>query len=177
MLKSKLIFLTSLAWLIGCTAVKAPVGSVPKRTDLSIDAYGGWMEVQLLSTNTSRSGEFIAISNDTIYLMPSEKVVKYAVSDISTARIIYFNTETDSYNNWTRIVSVSTLTNGLFLIFTLPLALSTGISTTNAEADRVNYVDYPATSIDELKKYARFPQGMPREVTLDMLKPRAIVKN
>jgi len=78
----------------------------------------------------------------------------------------------NAYVVWTVAGSLLTISNGGFLIFTLPPVLISGILTTVAEANRINYLDYPSNSFKELSKHARFPQGMPKGIKSSDLLPR-----
>lgn len=176
MLKIKILITLSATVLCGCSTVKAPHGSVPKRKAIVTDAFGGWISASLKTTRNSIQGEFIAISSDSVFIMSDNKVQPLPKADIASARIILFNNVSDNYSGWTFLNSLATISNGYFLIFTLPINLITGISTANAEAKRINYYDYPALTWDELSKFARFPQGIPEQVDTKEIKPRPIVQ-
>ncbi len=173
MKKGKLIIFILLIVIYNCcSTIKAPLGSVPNRKAITTDAYGGWLELRLNSSDDPVAGEFIAANEDSIYIMQSGEVQIYAISDISFARVIIFNTNRGAYVVWTVAGSLFTLSNGTLLIFTLPPVLVSGILTSVAEAKRINYLDYPSNSFKELSKYARFPQGMPEGIKTSDLNPR-----
>jgi hypothetical protein len=174
MLKNKILIALCFMVLCGCSAVKAPQGSVPRRKDIVTDAFGGWISASLKTTRNSIQGEFIAISLDSVFIMSDNKVQILPKADIDNARIILFNSESGAYSGWTFLSSLATISNGHFLVFTLPINLITGISTASGEAKRINYYDYPALTWDELNKYARFPQGIPEQVDTKEIKPRPI---
>jgi len=173
MKKGKLIISILLIVILNCcSTIKAPIGSVPNRKALTIDAYGSWLEMRLNSSNDPVAGEFIAANEDSIYIMQNGEVQIYAISNISFARVIIFNNSRGAYGVWTVAGSLLTISNGGFLIFTLPPVLISGILTTVAEANRINYLDYPSNSFKELSKHARFPQGMPKGIKSSDLLPR-----
>ena len=173
MKKGKLIISILLIVMLNCcSTIKAPIGSVPNRKALRTDCYGGWLDLRLNSSNDTVTGEFIAANEDSIYIMQSGKVQTYAISNISSARVITFNNSRGAYVVWTVAGSLLTISNGGFLVFTLPPVLISGILTTVAEAKRINYLDYPSNSFKELSKYARFPQGMPEGIKTSDLKQR-----
>ena len=178
MLKSKLILVISFIILLSsCYTIKAPQGSVPKRGDITTDAFGGWIALSLTSGQSSIEGEFIAVSNDSLYVIVGDKVERHAIRDISSARVVLFNTESNAYAIWTFLGSVATISTGSFIIFTLPIWLISGTSITTAEASRINFYDYPDYNWEQLIKYARFPQGMPQGMDIIDLKPRFIPKH
>ena len=173
MKKDKLIIsILLIAILNCCSTIKAPIGSVPNRKAITTDAYGGWLEMRLNSSNDTVAGEFIAANEDSIYIMQSGEVQRYAIPNISFARVIIFNNSSGAYVVWTVAGSLLTISNGRFLIFSLPTVLVSGILTSVAEAKRINYLDYPSNSFKELSKYARFPQGMPEGIKTSDLNPR-----
>ena len=158
-----------------CNTVKAPLASVPKRNSLATDTYGGWIELRLVSAKDSVSGEFIATGYDSLYIMEDARVQGYAISDIRYARVVFFKNMSGAYTAWTVLGSLLTFSNGYFMIFTLPVTIIIGLSTTFAESKRINFLDYPFNSLEDLSKYSRFPQGMPQEINIADLKPRQMI--
>jgi hypothetical protein len=88
------------------------------------------------------------------------------------ARLIIFKNMIGAFGAWTFFGSLLTISNGYFLLFTLPTTLIMGISTIAGEAKRLNFLDYPANSFENLSKYARFPQGLPEGLNIADLRPR-----
>lgn len=174
MLKNKILIAFCVIVLCGCSTVKAPQGSVPRRKAIVTDAFGGWISVSSKTIQSTIQGELIAISSDSVLIMSESKVQVLSKVDIDNARIIFFNNESGAYSGWTFLNSLATISNGYFLVFTLPINLITGISTASGEAKRINYYDYPALTWEELNKYARFPQGLPDQVDTKEIKPRPI---
>lgn len=177
MLNSKIILcgLVLPVLLLGCTSVKAPVGSVPKRKQLQVDAYGGWLTLSLAdSTSKSISGELIAVSSDSVYILTNTSTISCSIKEILSARLIFFNNQSDAFSGWTLGGSLLTISNGVYSVFSLPLMLIAGISTSAGEAKRVNYIDYPDKPWSDLTKFARFPQGLSDNIDLTTLRPRSI---
>jgi hypothetical protein len=168
------ILVVLLLILCCCNSVRAPRHSVPKRIDLDREAFGGWIGVRHAKSGLVQ-GELIAVTNDSVFIMESAGLQSLARTDIDSARVILFNTSEGSYGLWTFVGSLATISHGLFLVFTLPATLIAGIATTVNEANRINYVDYPATPWEKLHRYARLPQGIP-DGARGELKPRAVSK-
>lgn len=158
--------------LFSCSTVKAPRGSVPKREAMATDAYGGWITLSLINNENAVEGEFIAVNSDSLHVMVRDKVQSFATTEISSARVVLFNTDIGRYATWTILGSLATLSNGGLLIFTFPMWLITGIVTGSAESNRINFYDYPTSDWSELNKFTRFPQGIPDEVKITDVKPR-----
>lgn len=171
------------SWLVlaitttACASVHAPKGSVPKREQLLYDAFGGHMTLQVQQSSAMivvESGELIAVAPDTIYLMTGGKVKAYDKSIILSGRIVVFNTAANSYASWTALLSIGTISNGVYALGTFPLTLITGIATTSAESKRKNYFDYPVETWEFIRRYARFPQGLPHGIPISALTPRPV---
>lgn len=160
--------------LISCISVKAPQGSVPSRKDLHRDAFGGYITLAMSDMDTTWfvSGELIAVGTDSIVVNPAGFATLFPISAIDSARIIFFNTNADEFSAWSGLLILGTLSNGGYALITLPLATVTGIVTSTQEAKRINYLDYPEKNWNEIRKYARFPQGLPPGIRLDELAPR-----
>lgn len=160
---SLLLFAACILFTISCKTATAPKGTVPNRNGIAWDGRGGWITLSFAdSAREQINGEFLALGQDSVYIMNSETFSATPIADVRSARIIMYNTETTAYAIWTFLSSLLTISNGAFLILTLPLNLITGISTTVGESRRLNYFDYPENDWAELNKYTRFPQGIDR---------------
>jgi hypothetical protein len=172
MLKTKIILLMCLVVLASaCISVSAPRKSVPKRNAISTDAFGGWITINA-GNPAALSGELIGLTEASVYIMTGDGLELIPKQQIVSARLVMFNTESFEYGLWTTAGSLATISNGYFMIFTFPLWLATGIPVSAGEANRQNYLDYPASGWDELNKFARFPQGIPPGIELSSLRPR-----
>jgi hypothetical protein len=158
-----------------CTTVKAPQGSVPRRTELPAEAFGGWISV--VHDNKTYEGELIAISDDSVVLLNQNGNIFLSKDGIINARLIMYNTDYGRFAKWTVLGSFSSLSNGFFLIGTLPLWIIVGSSISSGEANRVNYIFYTGKGWEEINKFARFPQGLPSDFKIETLRPRPMVRN
>ncbi len=173
----KLIYQIMILMMVGIScsppkSVLAPRNMVPKQSEILSDAFGGWMEIEVSNRSNKIEGEFIAIQNDSIFVLKNNQLSGFPKSDIKFARVIFYNTQYKEMGTLTAITSVATISNGGFLIFTLPLNLVVGIVSNNAERQRVNYRQYPENSWEELSKFSRFPQGLPEGVQREKIKSR-----
>jgi len=163
----------SISFLLCCCAtVRAPYSKVPKRLGIRTDAFGGWISLNLISNPHSVEGEFVAVSTDSLYVFVGEKLAAFPTSAITYARIVLYNNNSTGYAAWTAVGSITTIFNGYYAVFSLPLFLITGIATTVSESNRINYFDFPVNNWEELKKYARLPQGIPEGFNTAELRPR-----
>jgi hypothetical protein len=181
---SRTNFFFVLIFLAGCKSVTAPKHHVPARKAIHTEAYGGWLSV---TTPTGKiNGELLAATSDSIYIMTriiegrrkipnlfdKTKVIAASKSDISAARLVIFNTNSGSFELWTGLGALSTISHGVLLVFTAPLWIIVGATNAGIEGKRPNYLDYPATTWKEIEMFARFPQGIPEGVDVRTLKGR-----
>lgn len=150
-----------IAMVTGCKTISAPKGSVPKRKQLPLDAYGAWFSGRQSAQKMLVQGELIAIENDSIFILSADELKGIPAKEIDSAGVIVFNTEENTYAIWTGLLTAASLTTGYFAGLTLPLSLGVGIVTTRDEANRINSFDFPQNSWPTISKFARFPQGMP----------------
>lgn len=170
--RTKIFFIFSLALIASCTPYKYLEG--PSTHHLS--PLGSHLSVNT-NTNTgdkygtSVEGELILIDDVNLYLLTEEKETKeirtISLTDIKKYSLRYARAKSHA---WTiPVYTFFTLSHGLFLVFTFPINL---IATTWIFVNANN--DYRFTNkdlkIEELYKYARFPQGLPDGISLDDLK-------
>ncbi|MDN3669771.1 hypothetical protein QWY93_10595 [Echinicola jeungdonensis] len=143
-------------------SILAPKKMVPKQNEILSDAFGGWMELGVTNRPNKIEGEFIAIHNDSIFVLKNDQLSGFPKGDIQFARVIFYNTQYNAMAFLTSISSLATISNGIFLIGTLPLNIVVGVFSNIAERKRLNYRQYPDQPWEELSKFSRFPQGLPK---------------
>lgn len=173
MCNTKLLLVGLLA-LSACSTIKAPKGQVPRRQDLVNDAFGGWMLLTLTSQQKVE-GELLALTADSIHIINQTRF-SFAKTEIVSGRLIMYITDTQRFGRWATAGTFGSITNGWFLIFTMPIWIITGIATKSSEANRINYLDYPPTDWNYLNRYARFPQGFPAGLNRSEVMPRPLEK-
>ena len=120
--------------------------------------------------------EIIAIKYDTIYLKSSlrERPVYAIHKDQINKMNILFSLTSDNpeqFAIWATMLCLITISHGVFAPFTLPLNLIIGANTAEGAAQSSFATSYPdKISWEDLKKFARFPQGLPEGVTVYSLK-------
>lgn len=125
----------------------------------------------LKPTTGSYKGELICVDSTNLYLLHKDN--EHAViSTVQLTTISQFSLKYAREKNivWTiPVYSLATISHGWFLVFTFPINLIT----TAVLASKSNK-DYRFTnknfSVDELYKFARFPQGLPDGIDLTELK-------
>lgn len=157
------------------TAVNAPRGTVPRRTELAENTFGGWISVNYLVGVNELTGELIALTPESVYVLTNTGVETVLLQDVNKARLIFYKTDAQRFTSWTAAGGFLSITNGYFFVFSFPLWMITGAVTVNEEAKRVNYIDFPEQPWAEFRKYARFPQGLSAEISLKELEPRLFI--
>lgn len=166
--------------LSGCqtNVIMAPKGSVPKRTELEKDGYGGYFT--LVADGNYITGELIGVRNDSIVVL-SNVLSKVPIDQITYGQVIVHNP-----NNYLAggllpmfpnliLMTIggyggSPIAFGLFLSAINTAGMATASGTENL---KVNYFEWKE-SPSEVLKYSRFPGGIPNQVNLEDLQPRTI---
>ena len=123
-----------------CAATHAPQGWLGSAVNLQNDPYGGWLTVKT-TTKAKLAGEFIAISDDSIFVA-NETFFAIAKSDIKSARLAVYNSNAGAMGGLTALGTMATLSNGFFLVFTAPLWIIGGSAAAGARSFEP-IVDHP----------------------------------
>jgi len=157
--------------LVACAGNTAPAGFLVPPRLAQTEAYGGW--VGLLVTGGARvDGELIAVTADSVWVLGTASVV-VPVANVRQGKLTTVQSEVGNVAGATGLGVVSTISNGILLVFTMPLWIivgtAAGSSQSYAPERRV-----PPLHWAELNGFARFPQGLPDGVSLASLraKPR-----
>jgi hypothetical protein len=151
---------------IHCATTNAPDNWLPEPEASVADPYGGWVDIETRE-GRSVSGELIAVSTDTVYVADSS-VHAIGTNGILKARLVYYDAGT-TITTGAFLGPFVTLSNGLFLVFTLPMWIIGGpIAASSRSYDPI--VDYPKKPLADFAKYSRFPQGLPPDLDLASVK-------
>lgn len=171
-----MIFLLVLA-LAGCRSAIAPRGSVPKRTAIEYDAYGGYATF-VTDNQITFAGELIGARGDTIVVL-ADSLMKIPLGKIVSGRVIVHSPANTAASYLILIPNLMLLTvpkafldgaaavSAIFSVIDL-----TGVMTVHAsERAKVNYFSWPQ-ELNEVMKYARFPYEIPPSIDLRLLRQR-----
>jgi hypothetical protein len=126
---------------------------------MQVEPHGAWIHITL-KDDPPVDGELIAVERLGFVVLVSAGMVRVPLAAIREARVVAFDTTTAGATTWTVLGMLSSVSHGVFLIFSVPgWVLLGGI--TAASESVAGFVDYPATRSAELAKWARFPQGLP----------------
>ena len=166
-MKNRLFFICISALLLvgGCKIQNAHY--LPTKANIGINRYGSHMDIRLQS-GRRLVGELIAIDTSNIILLRDSlygcKVVP--IRDVATFRLIF--AQPKDYSAPLGIGTVSTLSHGYWLVFTLPINLITAAAVSSSSKGSVTYTQ-SHISLQELQMFARFPQGVPEGVGVEMI--------
>ncbi len=110
-------------------------------------------------------GELVAVDDRQIWILTSGSRLKtVSLPSVHRLTLGVYGTKEAGYAAWTSLGALSTISHGGFLIFSLPIWLLTGIPSSIYESNR-GIVEYPTQPIGVLRRFARFPQGIPAGIT------------
>jgi len=155
------VFLTS------CASTNVPSRWLPEAEQSPSSRYGAWVEVK--SREGQVMGELIAINDDTVFVA-DDMLHVIGSADILSARLVAY--DESSLGGYAFLGTVSTLSNGVLLIFTAPMWLIGGsIAASSRSYDPI--IDYPNKPLKDFVPFARYPQGLHTDLNRDAIKMKA----
>jgi hypothetical protein len=158
--------------MISCIATPGPKGWLPSPNEVLSDAFGAWMIVEYSSGSGDKTeeGEFIAVEKNKVYLLTRTGLEEIPIPELQHVTFATYKEER-MVGVWALLGLLSTVSHGYYAAASAPIWLIGGIL--NASAESTSGVTKSDTIVwDEIRKYARFPQGIPLGVDLRQLKPR-----
>ncbi len=161
-----------------CATVHAPNGWLPPGAKtLQTEAYGSWVNIRISNTDTrfedyQLSGEFIAVSNDSVFVLNQNQLIAVSIDNIQKARLVEYNSHAGELGPLVLLGALSTASHGFYLLLTAPLLWILGGSLAVSSRSRDPILDYPKHSFSEMRKFARFPQGLPKNLNHNALKSK-----
>jgi hypothetical protein len=117
------------------------------------------------------SGELIAINGDSVYLLTDAGLVGTPLTRVDRLVVSGYDSKTREISLGGVAGIISTASHGLFAIISAPVWIITTVSASAAQS-HLPQESYPAEDLNRLRKYARFPQGLPEGVSGEELKPK-----
>ena len=161
-IRRRLLGLLALA-TISCARNPAPYGWLPTPARADTDPYGAWVVGSLRGVpDSSIAGELLAVERDSVFVLTPDSVVRTTPLDsVSTAHVAFYDAQSSQLALWTALGAVSTISNGVFLLFTFPAFVIGGsIATAKQSQAPIRSVEDRA-AWDAVRMYARFPTGLP----------------
>lgn len=173
-----LLLLAVLAAVGGCASTGAPKDWLPEATEATRDPYGAWIAAEFPGPQQDLllEGEFLAVDRDSLYVLSGyvpldDPIVSVPLVLVEKAKIAHFDPQMARVNGWVLAGSLSTLSHGLGAGITLPLWVIMGSALAGGHS-RTPLENYPNLTWEELRVYARFPQGPPPGMRKLGLHPR-----
>ncbi|MBI1807349.1 MAG: hypothetical protein HYR76_09900 [Ignavibacteria bacterium] len=156
------------AFLTSCASTRAPSGWLPDADQARSSMFGGWVEIK--SRQGQIWGELIAVSDDTVFV--ADTTLRAITStEILSARLVTYDGG-GLMGLSVLLGTLSTISNGGFLILTAPMWLIGGsIAATSRSYDPI--IDYPAKPLKQFVPFARYPQGLPPNIDRTTVKMRS----
>jgi hypothetical protein len=177
--KTRACLFLAVAWLAGCMSQpEVPVTwPLPSAQDAVLDIHGSWIR---LFEAEEIEGELIAIELPRIWILGEKGIRTVAdASAITMAELILYKNNAGSIGLWSALGLLSSLTHGFFAVISGPICLVGGISISSYESadgwltfPRRNTFGNLAIDWAEIAKFARFPQGLPKDLDVSLLKPK-----
>lgn len=139
---------------------------LPALDSMAISPYGSHIRIEKYDKEKIE-GELIAVDSASIYVLTDQTGTPGAIivpaDQVQHYEIFYARRR--NYEWTIPVYSLSTISHGWWLIFSLPVNLIATIMITIGGKRAYRYTEYDI-SYDELKMFARFPQGIPEGVEL-----------
>lgn len=144
-----------------CVSNPAPRGILPSPDEAGRMAAGGWIEIVRSDRlgEPSLHGELLAVTDDTLYVATGGGGVAVPRSTVRGGRLFGYDAQVGAMAGAVALGTVSTISNGFFLIFTAPMWLIGGsIAARSQSMQPVRDASAPPSA---LRPWARFPAGLP----------------
>jgi hypothetical protein len=162
--------------VVACAVHTAPLGFLPTPQEAQSSAHGGWIELTLSGDQEERlvEGELLAVTADSVWVLGvagGAGGVVVPTADVVRGRLTAYRWPSGQVTGWTVLGSFSTISNGLFLVFTAPAWIITGSLAGGAES-RAAMRQVPPLEWATLAQFARFPQGISPGLSWESLQPK-----
>ena len=148
---------------LGCgSAPTSPPDWLPEPDDAGRSEFGGWIEVECRTPRgrTEVHGELLAVSHDRVYVLRHDGMASIPIDSVLKAELTWYDSHGGAVASLAALGTLSTLSNGFFLVFTAPLWMIGGTIATHSQYN-APVVKTQDAAWDEVRMYARFPQGLP----------------
>ena len=147
----------------GCFYSTAPRRFLPDAEQSQRDAFGSWIRLEEPGERKTRvtEGELIAAHADTVFVMTESGLRAVAAAGVKKVTLTAYDSHMGDIAGWATLGTLATVSHGVVLILTAPTWIIAG-SFATASVSKAPRVESKQPT--ELRKYARFPQGLPAEL-------------
>jgi hypothetical protein len=139
--------------------------NVSTPNNLKHKVYGSYANLYLPGNLKNKSGEIIEVNAKEIKLLQKGEVISVSKDLVQSCIISVSLTVNDpkKINTWASLINLMSIGHGLFGVISLPI----NVLATNGITKSKYTLKYPDNmSWDKIQKFARFPQGIPKNIDL-----------
>jgi hypothetical protein len=182
----------TLASQCGCAASRAPHGWLPYAQEAQQEGFGGWIEVTERGTPNEYvplSGELLAVSNDSVFVLTSAGVGSCALPDVTQATLEGYDPRSGDTSRLALTGTLVSISTGWGLVVFAPLWVVVGTVSSSVLSHQGQHTmdasrqgtapgagDAARKSWHDIRLYARFPQGLPAGLDRSQLRMRPLAK-
>jgi hypothetical protein len=142
-----------------CAHNPAPDGAIVSAEAMQYTARGGYILIEQRN-GIYAGGELLAVAPGAIHVQTDRGPRTIPLTQIQSMRLAAYETGQGAMAGWGALGVLSTLSHGFVLIFSAPIWLiSTGVAA--GLESRGALVDYPGDRLEDFRRFARYPQGLP----------------
>ena len=149
----------ALACLLSCINNPVPDERTLRAEELETWTHGLWIVVEP-RRGEPFGGELLSADDDGVAVLAGGRAVRVHLADVEKMTIAAYRTHEGRVALWGAAGTLSTVTHGMYLLLSAPVWVVTSLVTPVVIHDRP-VMQWPRESIDKLRPFARFPQGMP----------------
>ena len=150
----------------GCAGTRGPSGYLQPAQVAQHEAYGAWIDVDFRDDRAELAGELVAVESDTVFVLTRSGLHTIARTSIHAARLGTYDSEWANLAYWVTGATLMTASHGWYSSITAPIWIITGVVAA-ATVSRGPIEDVKGNDVSrwrEVSRFARFPQGMPRDI-------------
>jgi hypothetical protein len=172
----KIIVFLCVLLLSACKTAMIPSAYRFAPRNVKKEITGSWIDINKRTKVGSESingmsGELIAIQNDTLYVLTSDRLAGIPSENVKDAVLYIFMNRSGSYAAVTLLVYAPDIIAAIgykiggFLLFGIPWIITGAMLSINEAWDKSNLLIYPEINgLIGFRDFSRFPRGIPPEV-------------
>jgi hypothetical protein len=143
---------------------------VPRSEKYVESPYGARVNLHMKVGKKNLKGELISIDTEHVVVLEedSKKCYKLKTHEIKSIKLKYADNK-HFYWYFSAVVAVLPFINGKYSLISVPVHVATTTAVAySADKEFTNY--YKAINVNEISKFARFPQGLPEGLSIASIK-------
>jgi hypothetical protein len=174
-IRNILCFIVLAGLIPSCATLHSPHNWLPKVNDVQSEAYGGWITVDYTVRGQSivSSGELIAVTPEKLLILGEGGLTDIPRLIVNRSLLEIFSE--NKLSGLAILGTLSTLSHGFYLLLSAPVWIISGtvLAVSESKAGLMRYDGIPP---EDIRKYARFPQGLPEGIDPDSLKMKPMAE-